>query len=301
MAETEVSTLAAHLALLRAELPFARLTRVVDVGANPLLDAAPYAALLRLGGCDVVGFEPQDKAFAALMRDKGPNETYFPHAVGDGSAQILHLYTSQGFASVFPPNPEARILATGDWQEITAKVPFQTVRLDDLDTLGAVDLIKIDIQGGEAAVLAHALGALGEAVVVITEQRYFRLYEGEPMAAGVDAVLTAQGFAIHKLLSINSFQLNSSRRKFLAREATADQAVDGDVAYIRNPAGIAGWSDQQVLHLTLLASLVLESHSLVLYCLDEAVRRGLARRNLADAYLRLLPDHLLSPKFKAVK
>ena len=299
MAETDFAQSA--LALLRAELPFDRLTRVVDVGANPLLDAAPYAGLLRLGGCQVVGFEPQEAAFAALQRDKGPNETYFPHAVGDGSAQTRHRDASQGFAAVFPPNPEARIIATGPWQEITAKVPFQTVRLDDLDTLGAVDLIKIDIQGGEAAVLTHATRALAEAVAVITEQRYFRLYDGEPMAAGVDGVLVGQGFAVHKILSSNSFQLTSSRRKFLARGVTADQLVDGDVAYIRNPATIAGWSDGQVLHLTLLAAVVFESHSLVLYCLDEAVRRGLARRNLADAYLRLLPDHLLSPKFKAAK
>lgn len=293
---------AAAFAMLRKELPFDRLTRVIDIGANPLLDAAPYASLLRLGGCHVVGFEPQEDAFAALIRDKGPNESYYPNAVGDGSEQMLHLYASPGFASIFPPHPASKILALGvNWQEITARIPFKTVRLDDLDGLGDVDLVKIDIQGGEALVLQNAVSVLSKAVAVITEQRYFRLYDGEPMAAGVDKVLVDQGFVVHKFLSSNQFQLNSSRRKMLSAAATKDQLIDGDVVFIRDPAQIAGWSDPQVLHMCILAATVFSSHSLVLYCLDEAVRRGLARRKVLDYYLAALPVELLSKKYKEGK
>ena len=125
-------------------------------------------------------------------------------------------------------------------------------RLDDVAGLGMVDLLKIDIQGGEGAVLANGRKALAQTVAVMTEHRYFRLYEGEPMMGGVDAELLAQGFVLHRILPANHYQLNSSHRKYLARNATRDQIVDGDAIYIRNPAGIAGWSDAQVLHLTCL-------------------------------------------------
>ena len=65
---------AAHTALLLAALAPARKTAVVDVGANPI-NEAPYAALLRMGGCHVTGFEPQADAFAALQKTITPDET----------------------------------------------------------------------------------------------------------------------------------------------------------------------------------------------------------------------------------
>ena len=66
----------APLAALLAALPLARRTRIVDGGANPLHDAAPYAGLLRAGGCDVVGFEPRPEPVAALEKARSDRETY---------------------------------------------------------------------------------------------------------------------------------------------------------------------------------------------------------------------------------
>ena len=60
-----------------------RLTRVVDVGANPL-SPPPYAPLLAAELCEVWGFEPQPEAFAQLVAEAGPHEHYLPHAVGSG-------------------------------------------------------------------------------------------------------------------------------------------------------------------------------------------------------------------------
>jgi hypothetical protein len=48
--------------ILRPERP----TAIVDVGANPIDGDPPYKAMLRLGLCDVVGFEPQPETLARL-------------------------------------------------------------------------------------------------------------------------------------------------------------------------------------------------------------------------------------------
>ena len=48
--------------------------KVVDVGANPIDGSPPYAALLRAGNADIVGFEPNPNALAKLNHLKGPNE-----------------------------------------------------------------------------------------------------------------------------------------------------------------------------------------------------------------------------------
>ena len=51
---------------LSAILRPARLTRVVDVGANPIDGDPPYKAMLEAGLCMFTGFEPQLHALARL-------------------------------------------------------------------------------------------------------------------------------------------------------------------------------------------------------------------------------------------
>jgi hypothetical protein len=65
--------------------------KVVDIGANPIDSAPPYAQLLRAGDADVVGFEPNSEALEKLNRMKGSNETYLPYALGDGETHTLHI------------------------------------------------------------------------------------------------------------------------------------------------------------------------------------------------------------------
>ena len=40
--------------------------KVVDIGANPIDSEPPYAGMLRTGAVEVVGFEPNPLALAAL-------------------------------------------------------------------------------------------------------------------------------------------------------------------------------------------------------------------------------------------
>lgn len=280
--------------LLLRKLPFPRKTAIVDVGANPVTPA-PYTPLLRAGGCTVTGFEPQPDAFAALQGMKGPDETYFPFAVGDGGRHDLHIFKDGGFTSLFPPYaPTYRSIARQRWSQLRSVEPIDTVALDDMPDLGPCDLLKIDIQGGEKMVFDHAVRSLAQTMAVVVELRYLQLYEGEPMLGGVDDSLRRQGFTLHKILFNKAISLPNSQRARLNRRRVMDQLVDGDAVYIRHPGTVADWTDGQVMHLALLAATVFESHSLVLWALDEAVRRGLCPVGLPAAYVDHLPDSLLS-------
>ena len=48
--------------------------KVVDVGANPIDGSPPYAALLRAGNADIVGFKPNPNALAKSDHLKGPKK-----------------------------------------------------------------------------------------------------------------------------------------------------------------------------------------------------------------------------------
>lgn len=281
--------LAPHVALLLAELPLPRPTTIVDVGANPI-NETPYKDLLLGGGCHVIGFEPQTEAFEELQRIKGPNETYHPHAVGDGRTHRLHLYRSNGFTSLFLPHlPSARIYGGARWTQINRSVDLPTVALDDLPDLAPFDMLKIDIQGGEALVIDNARRVLSEAVAVIVELRYLRLYEEEPMVGGVDHCLREQGFMLHKFLFNKSRPMANSQAARLHRRRTADQLIDGDAVYLRHPGKIDSYTDAQVMHLATLAAGVFASHTTALYALDELVKRGIVSDTLPARYVDALP------------
>ncbi len=285
-------TLSASAALLRKALSLPRLTTITDVGANPV-NPAPYSALLAAGGCRIVGFEPQPSAFAALQEKPSPNETYFPVAVGDGSPVTLHVMRSSGMTSTLPPyEPGLSVIGRSRWGQVVERLAMQTAALDHLPDLPEFDMLKIDIQGGEGAVLAAASRVMQPCVVVIIELRYHRLYQGEPMLGGIDTQLRAMGFELHKFLFNKSLMLPNSQATRLRPRRVADQLIDGDAIYVRDLTRIADWTAAQIGHLALLASATFDSHSLALLCLDELVRRGDVDPGLPASYVDALPAHL---------
>jgi FkbM family methyltransferase len=264
-------------------------TRVVDVGANPISDA-PYKALLQMGGCDVVGFEPQPAEFQKLEQIKSSRETYFPFAVGDGSTKVLKIYLSSGMTSVYEPyRPAGALLGRPKLLRVRERVPMQTVALDSVDAIEGFELLKIDIQGGEVDVFRGAATKIALAVAVIVEVRHLQLYVGEPMASGVDTELRQHGFELHKFLHNTSLAINSSQKGRLKPRFARDQVIDGDAVYVRRLTSLEALKDEELCHLSILASGVFYSQTLVLACLDELARRGVVESNLPSDYVDLLP------------
>ncbi len=294
--ESEVAdapeVIAPTVAMLLGGLGLSRRTRIVDVGANPLGEA-PYAALLRVGGCDVVGFEPQPSAFAELQKIKSDSETYLPFAVGDGTRKELKIYRSSGFTSVYEPYvPGINFLGFSRMGQVTQRIGMDTVALDQASGVGDFDLLKIDIQGGEVDVFRGGEQSLKHAMVVIVELRYFRLYEDEPMLGGVDDELRRQGFYLHKFLFNKANAIQNSQAHRLRRRRMRDQLVDGDGVYLRDMGRLQTYSDTQVKHLCVTASAVFGSHTLVLHCLDDLVRRGAIEADMPSRYVDALPAEL---------
>jgi len=276
----------AAIEVLLAELRATRRTRIADVGANPL-SPPPYWLLLDLRACEVVGFEPQTDAYQKLLQEKSDLETYLPYAVGNGKRQVLKLYRHSGFASVFEPYREGlAFLGKSPGIELE-RMEFETVRLDSLSELGEIDLLKIDVQGGELDVFVGAKATLAGAMAVITEMRFFPLYEREPMRA-CDEELRRQGFEMHKILFAKSRPLPNSQAERLHPRRVRDQLVDGDVVYLRNMSYPEAYSDEQLKHLCLSAAACFDSHSLVVHCLDLLVARDAIGPDLPRRYVDAL-------------
>lgn len=230
-AAPSVDEVRAVAAALGAQRP----VEVIDVGANPIDGDPPYAPLLAAGVARVTGFEPQPDALDRLRDAADPHERYLPHALGDGAAHELRVTASSGFASLREPDAAQLALLT-DFPRLAAvidRIPVVTTRLDDIPEVDRVDLLKIDIQGGELDVFEGGPRLLDRCLAVQTEVGFHRLYEGAPTFAEVDARLRGHGLAPHALVSHRTWPLAPTPWAD-PLEADSRHLVEADVLYVRD-------------------------------------------------------------------
>lgn len=271
---------------------------VVDVGASPI-NRPNYQSIVDAELCHVYGFEPNQAQFKKLQAEGKEFETYVQKAAGNGTNITLRIYRSPGLTSQFLPNAiNMRLLGMFHWPHISEEVEMSTSRLDDVEEVQACDYLKIDIQGGEYSVFQGASNTLASCILVTTEVRYLSLYENEPMFGDVDRILRQNGFVLHKFDFNKSMAVHNSQSAKIRDKRVADQLVDGDATYIRDLNTLANWNTEKVLSLAILSSMVIESHSVCIYALDELVRRGTLDTSVPESYLELMPRDMIQKDFR---
>jgi FkbM family methyltransferase len=222
--------------------------KIVDIGANPLTDgAAPYERLLRAGDADVIGFEPNPDALAKLDQIKGPTETYLPYAIADGQRRTLNCQ-APGMTSLLTPNRQVLELFHGfpEWGTVIGTEEVDTKRLDDIDETAGIDMVKIDIQGGELMALSHAEERLKTTLVIQTEVEFLPMYENQPLFSDVDLFLRKQGFMLHRFYPAVSRVM----RPLLVENniyAGLSQLFWADAIFIKDITRLDVLGDQQLL------------------------------------------------------
>ncbi len=286
----DLSLVAPHTAFLYDRLALSRNTRIMDVGANPA-NVPAYAGLRDAGLAEVHGFEPGEEAFGRLIANKRENESYHPYAIGKSSSRTFYATVGGSMASLFKPDLR-QIKALGHWGpslKVKEKIKIKTKSLDSIKSLPKPDMLKMDTQGAELAILEGGMKTLSSAVVIMPEVRFFKLYENEPMLGPVDQQLRLMGFMLHKILPGANLRLISSRIERLKPAYTRNQMIDADAIYVRDIAYPERMDDTQIAHLALLADSVFNSIDLALRCLDLLVERDAFDPNDIDTYIDNLP------------
>ena len=266
-----------------------RLTEVVDIGANPIDGDPPYKAMLAAGACRVTGFEPQEDALAKLLAAKGPNERYLPDAVGDGGTHMLNVCASSGMTSFFDPDPVTLEVfgVLKQHAEVARQVSVQTRRLDDIDEIRLLDFLKMDIQGGELAVLKGGQSRLADAVAAQVEVSFVTLYQGQPAFGEVDLEFRRMGFIPHCFAAVKSWPIapcvvGGDPCKPL------HQLLEADVVYVRDFTRPDSLGDEQLKHLALVAHHCYGSIDLAMRCLMLLSRRARVPEDAVQRYVELI-------------
>lgn len=264
-------------------LELEQLIDIVDIGAAKYVESPPYKPLMDSGRARLVGFEPNPEALDQLNAQKGPNETYLPHAVYDGNEQELKVCTRPGCTSLLEPNFDllSYFLGHVDIFEVKERVSMPTVRLDDVKEIKNIDYLKIDIQGAELGVFENGANRLRDCLVIQTEVEFLPMYEGQPLFSEVDIFLRGLGFMIHRFYPlveriVQPMILNNDPQKSLG------QVMWADAIFVKDFTKFDQLGSQQLLKLALILHDVYGSFDIALRALMAYDSKG--ESNLAEQY-----------------
>jgi FkbM family methyltransferase len=187
---------------------------IVDAGVHLGHSSKEY--LGAFPNCRVFGFEPEDKNFAAatdMLAPYGSRMTLLKNALSEiDAANVLQVNAHDGTHS---------LLEIGDgryWEGSAETLHQQQIRTVALDTfcadrgVDAVDILKMDIQGGELQALKGARGLLGRgAISVIALEVLFKpLYKSQPLFWDVSDYLRSFDYGLHGLFECHYHSHNPS-------------------------------------------------------------------------------------------
>ncbi|MCB9847866.1 MAG: FkbM family methyltransferase [Phycisphaeraceae bacterium] len=182
--------------------------RILDVGAHAgsaslrLLDAFP--------GAEVFAFEPVEASHRKLVGRSRTEPRLHPErlAVGQRSGEIeIQVNALADTSSALAPTASCARYHGGKVREDHREL-VRLVSLDDWARergAGAIEAMKIDVQGLELAVLHGAERLLGSSVLaILSEAQLTPLYEGASTFSEIDLFLRERGFELHQVCRIAS-------------------------------------------------------------------------------------------------
>jgi FkbM family methyltransferase len=178
------------------------LSFVIDVGGNEGQWSASVLELLPIP--EIWIFEPNSEAMKICQERIGsrPGVNYFDLALGDTDGQAqLHVTASSALASILEPRGD--FLRTHYGTNAARIVLDKQVQISTLDSLvpesRCVDLLKIDVQGFERAVLSGAQRVLRNTRAVLVEVILQSHYRGDETLPALWKQLENEGFSFWSL------------------------------------------------------------------------------------------------------
>lgn len=258
---------AKRIQCLRAALRYEDKLHITDVGANPMDFESPYKDLQANGDVVITGFDPQAQTLVTLTEEQG--DRYIPHAIGDGKTHTLNIYRGSGMTSLLPIRRPTLFYLMGLKRaaQLVDTAEVETRRMDDLDDIKRIDLLKIDIQGAEKMVFENGKEKISTAVAVHSEVNFFPLYDDQPSFGDIDVTLRGLGFLPHSFYHTVQRHVRS-RYLGHVNDAKRTHLLDGDILYFRDLSRPADLTSDQLRKMALIADGVYGFTDYALRCMD---------------------------------
>ena len=175
---------------------------VFDVGANVGDMVQAYRTMFP--GAAIHAFEPFPDVHRRLAARFASDPQVRPHQAAvaeDAGTRRFHVNEAHQTNSLFPLNPTEAARAMAGAPDSSRIIEVPTVTLDGFcarEGIAAIDLLKMDIQGGEGLALEGAAGLLSRRAVrlICLEVLFAPLYQGQAYFCDVAAILARHRYRL---------------------------------------------------------------------------------------------------------
>jgi FkbM family methyltransferase len=152
----------------------------------------------------IYAFEPIPE-LAATLRQRHSVESnmhVYDKALGAESKRVqFNILNYAGSSSLLSPADMNRRYH-GSKMDISRTIEVDQVRLDEILPHQEIDILKLDLQGGELEALNGCGAMLDRIKTITTEVEFVPLYEGQPLFADIDGLLRENGFQLLNLYEL---------------------------------------------------------------------------------------------------
>ena len=177
---------------------------LINVGAHEGLYAGRAARYFSLERTILV--EPLPKFAGNLRKLNLPGQEVVEAAmsdkVGEATFTVSNTEQASSLLEINPAMSGAYNLDMSESQRITVRVTTLDQTVSDLG-IQSIDLLKIDVQGAERALLAGASSALQKTKYVQIEVLFVEHYQGCAQFFEIDSIMTGAGFRLCRLVDFS--------------------------------------------------------------------------------------------------
>ncbi|MGB7758024.1 MAG: FkbM family methyltransferase [Salinisphaera sp.] len=170
----------------------------VDNGGQ-LLERANVAELIERDALELVVFDPAGQTEQATQPRPGLH-FHANNGLGDGRTATLHACLDPAMSSLLEPLA-AEPLEADEAQggQVLARLPFQTVALDDLSGLPRIEWLALDHLSDSATILEHGRDALKDTLLIQARVAFQPTHARQPNLAELQHWASRNGFRFYRL------------------------------------------------------------------------------------------------------
>ena len=171
---------------------------------------------------EMLSFEPDPDSFAKLSAEKVPGVRYFNLALSDKDGESTfyrnRISHTNSLLRVNANSRDSIALSKAKEEEkrellshLNHGITVRTARLDSFcrhEDIAEIDLLKIDVQGAETAVISGSISMLDRTRVIVVEVSFFDYYEKSSSFLEIEQLLAPAGFRLFSISEISNNPMN---------------------------------------------------------------------------------------------
>ncbi|MBZ5877009.1 O-linked N-acetylglucosamine transferase family protein [Chromohalobacter israelensis] len=222
----------------------------VDNGGQ-LLESDVVRQLLQKEALELIAFDPSSRALdTSLKQHQGVH--YYPNAtLGDGQPGQLHACLDPKLsASLAPLDDEYQPEAIRKGSQVLTQLPLNTIALDSIQGLPAIDWLVLDDLNDASAILDNGTQALKDTLLLQVKVAFQPTHERQPNLAEIQHWASRNGFRFYRLHEPQHRSHLPKEVPEVHRQAT--ELVSADALLLPSHARMETLSDNQRTRLAFL-------------------------------------------------